>query len=420
MKQSNIILSILLLLAAMTATAQNSDDYIRVDLDDMYRQIDEAISQSPRYIANYEKQLDERKEQLKAATTLDQKLMLLMDLGLMYEPFNGDSTLAYTDLALQTARQGGIKEIEQTGMARLAYLCTFLGSQTECLTLLGRMQPDSLTHEARCTYYRAAMMAYRNLSTNTQLPEMRQEFQRLYQESLDSLLSTANDGSELYLGQVQPRLVAEGKFEEALKVNDRRLNQVHVNTHESAIVAYSRYQIYREMGNMEMAKYWLCQSAIDDVTNAVMDQMSLIDLADLLNADGDHERANRYITFTWECNQRFSPHMRSWQIAPLLSVIERNYQAKLDSKGSNLSIWAISASLLLVITALSLFFVYKKEKALKAAKSHMEKVIDELKQNYHKMEWMKEWAEKSNTELLAINKNLEEQLHHEQELTETK
>ena len=420
MKQSNIILSILLLLAAMTAPAQNSDDNIHVDLNDMYRQVDEAISKSPRYIADYEKQLDERKEQLKTATTLDQRVMLLMELSLMYEPFNGDSTLTYTDQAMQAARQGGIKDIEQAGMARLAYLCTFLGSQTECLTLLGRMQPDSLTHEARCTYYRAAMMAYHNLSTNTQLPEMRQEFQRLYQESLDSLLSTANDGSELYLGQVQPRLVAEGKFEEALKVNDRRLNQVHDNTHESAIVAYSRYQIYREMGNMEMAKYWLCRSAIDDVTNAVMDQMSLIDLADLLNADGDHERANRYITFTWGCNQRFSPHMRSWQIAPLLSVIEHNYQAQLDSKGSNLSIWAISASLLLVITALSLFFVYKKEKALKAAKSHMEKVIDELKQNYHKMEWMKEWAEKSNTELLAINKNLEEQLHHEQELTETK
>jgi len=40
-----------------------------------------------------------------------------------------------------------------------------------------------------------------------------------------------------------------------------------------AIVCYSRHTIYREMGDMEMAKYWLCRSALDDVRNAVLDQI---------------------------------------------------------------------------------------------------------------------------------------------------
>jgi hypothetical protein len=47
----------------------------------------------------------------------------------MYESFCGDSAQVYTERALELARQGGYNEIEGECMARLAYLCTFLGSR---------------------------------------------------------------------------------------------------------------------------------------------------------------------------------------------------------------------------------------------------------------------------------------------------
>ena len=90
------------------------------------------------------------------------------------------------------------------------------------------------------------------------------------------------------------------------------------------------------MGDMEMAKYWLCRSALDDVRNAVLDQMSLIALAELLETEGDTERASRYISFTWECNRKYSPRMRSWQIAPLLTAIEFTLHSSLFTLHSSL------------------------------------------------------------------------------------
>ncbi|MBQ5496217.1 MAG: hypothetical protein IIT76_13625 [Prevotella sp.] len=39
-----------------------------IDLPDMYRQIDEAISQSPRYIADYEEKISKAKQTLETAT----------------------------------------------------------------------------------------------------------------------------------------------------------------------------------------------------------------------------------------------------------------------------------------------------------------------------------------------------------------
>ncbi len=56
----------------------------------MYRQIDEAISQSPRYIADYEEKISKAKQTLETADD-EQRLMQLMEISRMYESFCGDS-----------------------------------------------------------------------------------------------------------------------------------------------------------------------------------------------------------------------------------------------------------------------------------------------------------------------------------------
>ena len=73
-------------------------------------------------------------------------------------------------------------------------------------------------------------------------------------------------------------------------------------------------------------RYWLGRSALDDIKCAVMDQASLINLAELLNEDGDLERSFRYIRFTWQCNSFFNTRMRASQISSVLNIIEKNYQ----------------------------------------------------------------------------------------------
>lgn len=176
-------------------------------------------------------------------------------------------------------------------------------------------------------------------------------------------------------------------------------------THENAIICYGRYSIYRQKGDMDLAKYWLCKSALDDVRNAVMDQMSLIALAELLDAEGDNERASKYISFTWECNRKFSPRMRSWQIAPLLSAIEQNYQEKVDKKSRILTVWTIVITVMLVIFIIGLFFVNRQRKQLRATKEDLEKANKELAQSNSKLEWMNKQITKYNKQLLEINKS---------------
>ena len=351
---------------------QPEKDIKELNLPKMYKLVDDALEESGRYIADYESKLYKTKQAIAESSDDHQKLALTLDLSLMYESFNGDSTLAYTARALQMAGELGLPEVVADCQARMAYLCTFLGSQTESLTLLQRIDKSALTQDGLCNYYRSYMMVYGNLGGNCQIPAMREEFYQKHLTYMDSLLATAKPGSEMYLGHRQPQLVGEKRFEEALKMNDERLNMTQEGTHDNAIVSYSRYTIYNAMGNRDMAKYWLCKSALDDIRNAVMDQTSLISLAEMLDEDGDLERANRYIGFTWECNRRFSPHMRLWQMAPLLSAIEENFEAKLNRKSQILTVTTIAASILLVVLLFFAIHFRRKRKELIRAKAELE------------------------------------------------
>ena len=357
-------LSLLLLTVTLVCSAQLPQKAIEVNLPKMYQEVDEAIEQSPRFVHQYEESIDQAKQNLQDAESDDQRMMLQMQISNLYEGFNGDSALAYSLRCMETARKLGLTEVEADYQARSAYLCTFLGSQTEALTLLRHVDKSKLSNEGLGIYFRAYLTAYETLSENCRIPEIQESFRQLYLQYRDSLLNAISEESELYYFYCEDQYIKEGKLEEALKMNDKRLNQSTPDSRQDAIIAYSRYRIYQKQGDREMAIYWLCRSALADVRNSVMDQMSLISLAKELDAEGDFERANRYISFTWESNRKYSPNMRSWQIAPLLSAIENNFQRKLDEKSQQFAIYTIcSSALVLLLIIIIIYGRYTRRKA---------------------------------------------------------
>ena len=67
-------------LMPLMALAQDPLEVKNIDLPDMYRKIDEAISQSPHYIADYEEKLRKAKQALETANE-EQRLMQLMEIS---------------------------------------------------------------------------------------------------------------------------------------------------------------------------------------------------------------------------------------------------------------------------------------------------------------------------------------------------
>ena len=354
------VLVVVLCAMALLCSAQLPQKQIKVDLPALLDEVDKAIDESPKFVSEREDKIEQTRKTIATAESDNQRLLLFMQLCQLYEGFNGDSALTYTMRAAEMARQLELTDVEADYRARVAYLCTFLGSQTEALTLLKRIDKNQLSNEGLIIYYRAYLSSYESLAENCKTAELRKTFDHLHFLYRDSLLQAADNGSELYYFYREELFIKEGKVKEALKMNDNRLNQSGADSHQDAIVAYSRYRIYQRGGNRELALYWLCRSALADIRNAVMDQMSLISLAKELDADGDFERASRYINFTWDSNRRYSPHMRSWQIAPLQSAIENNYQRRLDQKNQYLMA-SVACSLVLLILLILVSTKKKRE-----------------------------------------------------------
>jgi type II secretory pathway pseudopilin PulG len=158
----------------------------------------------------------------------------------------------------------------------------------------------------------------------------------------------------------------------------------------------------------EEKQYWLAQSALSDIRHAVMDQASLLQLADILNNEGHLERSYKYIRFTWDCNNRFNTRMRSWQITPILNVIENNYQTAVDHNTKVLWTSVVVVSILALLLLGVLLFLHRRNRQLDAARQALKTSNDELEGANRMLATQTEELSTLNTQLSALNAQLSE------------
>ena len=103
-----------------------------------------------------------------------------------------------------------------------------------------------------------------------------------------------------------------------------------------------------------MTNYWLGKSALDDILCAVMDQASLLFLAERLADDGDLSRALRYLEFSRACNTAFTPHLRTYQFNSVINVIEKDREAAHHQSEMILIIAGVVIALLLLLLVIVL------------------------------------------------------------------
>lgn len=192
-------------------------------------------------------------------------------------------------------------------------------------------------------------------------------------------------------------------------MSDKRLAMTKTGTHQYAIVQFYRGLIYNQFGDEENFLRCLLRSAICDVQLAVMDQGSLWELANLLNAKpGEQERSHKYIKFAWQSATVFNTPIRSRQIMPVLTQIEDSYQRELASSNKNLKIMVAWSVLLIIVVVLLLYYVNKQRKRIAVA-HHKQKDTNQALQLANKnLNSVIEQLNLANSNLNAANDRLNE------------
>ena len=394
-------LLLLITFVALGIYVSAQDDDVKI----IYQQIDEAIEQSPRIVGEYEQQIADIRQQYQHSSRPEEKYQLAFRLYEQYKAFMNDSALFYLNEAEQWAGRQGQTDLVGNCRALKAFQCSTVGYYTEAQTLLKNIDKRQLDSIGLRNYYKAQMHVYGELGYYSNIPSMKEGFfknQALYRDSLFSMIDHSDQD---YLMYKIYELNDLKELKEAHKLSSQWVKQVQPGSHDYAIACYYSWLSCEDEGEK---RWWLAQSALYDVRNAVMDQASLLSLAEILNADGDLDRSYKYIRFTWDCNNRFNTRMRSWQITPILNVIENNYQKAVEHNTKVLRMSIVVVSVLALFILSVLFFLHRRNRQLDTARNELKHSNDELATANSQLAKQTEELSILNTELSTLNSQLSE------------
>jgi hypothetical protein len=375
------------------------------DFQSLLLEIDEAIEQSPSIVARYEQQTEEIRQQYQRAGEPEEKYQLAFKLYDRYKSFMNDSALYYLSEAMHCAEHQGNMARVGNCLALKAFQCSTVGYYNEALAFLKSIDKQQLDSIGLRNYYQSQMHVYGELGYYSIIPPMKEQYFRQQTTYRDSLFALVDHQAPDYLMYRIQELKGRQQLDEGRKVSDQWVKRVDPESREFAIACYYRWLVSDDPDEM---RYWIAQSALSDVRHAVMDQASLLSLADLLNADGDLDRSYHYIRFTWDCNNRFNTRMRSWQITPILNVIERNYQGAVEHNTKVLRMSIIVVSILALLLLGVLFFLHRRNRQLDTARNDLKISNEELAGANRQLATQTEELAALNGQLSMVNGQLTE------------
>lgn len=318
-----------------------------------------------------------------------------------YKSYICDSAIFYLNKNIELAQQINDSYKLNESIIKLSYLLSSSGMYMEAIDVLKMVNKSSLSKEQLMNYFIAYDHVYGELGYYTQNHKIGTHYTLLSKMYKDSIYQIASPDSEIYLSMEETRLRDEGKLQEALAINDKRLSQVTINSPEYAALMYYRALIFREQKEQDKYIRCLSLSSIADIRSAIKDHASLWMLAQALLDRGDLERAYQYMNFSWNESKFYNARLRAWQSADDLSLIDDTYQLMLRQRNSELKKYIIIVSFLSLLLFIALCYIYRQVKHLRTARQNLLKVNTQL-ENLNKE------LQKINFSLQTANKDLAE------------
>ena len=338
------------------------------NIEQLFQSLDDAIVHSPDYVKVREDRIHNLEQKLKVAKKVIEKYNACFALFEEYRSYKNDIAIKYINQCVELAIKIGDKQKEENAKSLLAFQESTTGNFAESYDLLKSVNPSNLDSEGQRNYLWACLHLYGEMAYYCNVPSLKKyytEKHNAYQTAIDSTFSHDDD---LYLQMQESKARDAGNMKEALRLSDKRLAMTKPGTHKYAIVQFYRGLTYNMFGDKEQFLCCLLRSAICDVQLAVMDQGSLWELANLLNAKpGEQKRSHEYIKFAWQSATVFNTPIRSRQIMPVLTQIEDCYQKELASSNKRLKIMVAWSVLLIIVVVLLLYYVNKQRKRIAVA-----------------------------------------------------
>ena len=343
------------------------------DLDKVYEKVDAEIDKWPEYKSLRQARIDSLKTSLftKDINWADTQFVKCLHIVEEYQYYQNDSAIHYikmlNDIASWTTHLAESKAIVKLKMARQAVRS---GMYEAALTYLNETDTSNLNKRIIIEYFRVRHFAYVEMSAYCYIWSKRTEYLELAHQCRLRLLSLLKQNSPEWLMYKAYDALLEKKFKEAERLSNLCLRSCPQYSDLYRLATFHRRFICECLEQESEAIYWQAESAISELRLGITDQVGLWSLASKMPS-GELNRQYHYIRFSWDVISSFGENARTWQVAPVLSAVEHQYQAVKERQSRIILIGTVILLIMAILLAFAYFYANKKHRLLAEANTKL-------------------------------------------------
>lgn len=349
------------------------------EIDSLLALLDEEIQNKARYEQMKKNRIEAILSFLKQPTldTLERfrynKLLIAE-----YEKYSFDSTVLYIQANLKIAQNIGDKELINETLITLGANLSNVGRSKEADDVLSKVDQSIFNRDHKIRFYNIQRKLYENLCYYASTERFLEYYRSKYDQFRTELLKILPEDHDIFLDILEKDLLDQGYPDTCLIINQQRLERTRIGEPTYSMVTFQRSLIYQVTGEYDQQKKYLVLSAISDIRAAVKDNASLTILASILYEKGSIEKAYYYIQSAYEDAIKFNSILRYEEISKTLSPITRSYQQLSDQQKNSLESNILIISLLSLVLAITIFFIYRQVTRLSVARNDLRKSLEDL------------------------------------------
>lgn len=380
----------------------------RDDVESLLERLDSIIDNREVFISNKEARLSEIKDALRRQQDERERFELLGRLFEEYHSFNADSAYAIMLQRLDLARKIGDNDLINSALLNKANIYNLVGMYTESLAVIDSMDIDELPDYLRPYYFHTARTVYGNMADFAAFAPEKEHYARLTDIYRDSLLATNDSASLFYTLIKADQLNVHNKPQEALRLLESYIANNDLSEHDKAICAWTLAESYKLAGDTPNQKRQMAISAISDMKSAVMEYVSLRQLALLLYREGDLDRAYKYLTLAVEDAAKCNARQRIVELNDSYPMVNGIYVETVRNQKKTLERTIIIITIMSAILIFLLLFLLKQMRRLHESRRNVEEANAKLNEMNSRLTESNDRLNTLNAQLTDSNAKLNE------------
>ena len=356
--------------------------------DELYSRLDSMIMLQSRFTDEKSKEINVIKSILKDKKLTDiERYSINSKLFKEYEAFKYDSAFKYVESNIQLASKMGDQHRIMLSKLEKAHIISVAGIFDEAENVLNSIDFNLLSGEDLMNYYNQWCELYlfkAEFSNGTQYYNGYIDRAKYYRKLI---IDNANKDSYLYTSTLANYVCQLQQYDKAISLLSAYLNKLNSGDRQYSIVTSTLAFFYYCKGDYEQQKKYLILSATSDLKGCIRENNSIRELSSILFAEGNVERAYKYLNVSIEDANFYGTRLRNTQASLLIPQIVSGYQTEQHAQHKRIVILLIAISIvaILLITGLTvIYWLLKRYRRanykVKLMNIELNKVIEKLQQ----------------------------------------